>query len=310
LGNCVATASEGVRLPQVTRRGWIAGLGALALPCAATAEPYPWPLGVQLWSVKEELERDFTGTLRRLAALGYRRLEAAGWHGRTPAAFRGACEAAGLVCDSAHVSLPELHAEPERRIGEVRDAGCTLLVVSSPMPSRPLPAGVDWIDAVRLAMSAEDWRQNAGLLDRYAALAAKAGLQFGYHNHPAEFALFDERRGFDLLLAGTDPERVRFELDVAWAAAGGVDPTTLLRAHAGRFTRLHLKDVPRLPPPGQMLSDYTTLEVGAGVLPWPAVITAARAAGVTGAYVEVEAPYRRPVFDILASSRDYLQRLA
>lgn len=295
---------------DVLRTGAV-GLAAVAVPTgvvAATLAP-AWPLGVQLWSVKAEMERDLPGTLRRLARLGYRRVESAGLHGRGPGAFRRAVDAAGLRCDSAHVSMADLHADPARRIGEVRDAGADWLVCSSPLPARPLAAGMGWMRAMGEAMTADAWTRNAALLNEIAARAAKAGLKLGYHNHAFEFGRYGDRRGFDMLLADTDAALVKFELDVAWAAAGGVDPAALLRAHPGRFAFLHLKDLGRRPPVGRVADDFTTTEVGRGVLDWPGVFAAARAAGVGGAYVEQEAPYTRPVFASLAISRDYLRSL-
>ena len=99
---------------SMSRRGLLtAGLAAAAAPGLAHAKGgYPWPLGVQLWSVNAEIQQDFDGTLRKLAALGYQRVESAGLHGHTPEAFRKGVEAAGLRCDSAHVSMPALQADP------------------------------------------------------------------------------------------------------------------------------------------------------------------------------------------------------
>ncbi len=310
--------SDGMTAHDASRRNVLraAGLAGIGLALGALPEVVDaartapaWPLGVQLWSVDAELKRDFDATLRRLAALGYRRVESAGLHGRTPAAFRRAVNEAGLRCDSAHVSMPDLQADLAGRIAQARDSGVDWLVCSSPMTPRPLTPGMEWNRAIADAMTLEAWKRNAALLNATAVRARAAGLKFAYHNHPAEFGRYEGRRGFDVLLADTDPKLVRFELDVAWAAAGGRDPAALLRAHPRRFALLHLKDLKARAVPGRMASDFTTVELGRGTIDWRGVVAAARAAGVTGAYVEQEAPYVRPVFASLAVARDYLRTL-
>ena len=298
-----------------TRRAFTAALGAGlaagAWPLTASAQGgYPWPLGVQLWSVNAELDQDFDATLRRLSALGYREVETAGLHGRTPEAFRAAAESAGLHLVSAHYAMGDLLSDPERRIAEVKGMGAAWLVCSSPKPDRPLAAGVDWIPAIHQAMTLPAWEKNAAALQRLGAMAKAAGLRFAYHNHPIEFDRYDGRRGYDVLLAGTDPALVKLELDVAWAAAGGADPVALLRAHPGRFRLLHIKGLKTRPPLGRFGSDFTTGVVGRDdVIDWPAVIHAARRAGVSHAFVEQEPPHVRPIMETLAACRDSLQHL-
>lgn len=301
------------RVPGLTRRDLLrhGALGAVAasLPAGGPAAPRraAWPLGVQLWSVDAQMARNPDATLRRLAALGYRRVESAGLHGRTPAAFRRAVRAADLHWDSAHVSMADLVADPAGQIGRARDGGVDWLVCSAPLPTRPVPSGMDWNLGLIQAMSRDGWMRNADLLGRLAPRAQAAGLRLAYHNHAAESVVHEGRRGFDILLAETDPRLVRFELDVAWAFAGGQDPVALLRAHPGRFDLLHLKDVAAPPPVGQVARSFATTEMGRGAIDWRGVFDAARGAGVRGAYVEQEGPHVRPIFESLAISRDYLR---
>lgn len=297
----------------MSRRGLLAaGLATAAGPGLAKApskDGFPWPLGVQLWSVNAELERDFNGTLRQLAALGFVSVESAGLLGRSPEAFRQGLEAVGLRCDSAHAPMDQLRAKSAETIGAARDSGARWLVCSSPSPSRPLASGLDWIQAMGRAMTLDDWKRNADDLNGLGEQAAKAGLGFGYHNHPMEFGIYDGVRAYDLLLARTNPKKVSMELDLAWCVAGGLDPVALMTAHPERFKLLHLKDLKVKPAPGAMATDFSTTEVGRGVIDWKAVIAAAKAVGVRGAFVEQEAPYTRPVFESLALCRDYLEKL-
>ena len=135
-------------------------------------------------------------------------------------------------------------------------------------------------------------------------------MKLAYHNHPVEFDLYDGQRGYDVLLAGTDPALVKLELDVAWAVAGGADPVALLEMHASRIRMIHVKGLKTKPAPGRYGSDFTTGVVGAAdVIDWPSVVAAAKRAGVAHAFVEQEPPYVQPIMASLAACRDYLETL-
>ncbi|WP_236559317.1 sugar phosphate isomerase/epimerase family protein [Sphingomonas sp. T1] len=298
----------------ISRRGVIRGLAmgaaATAWSRAASARTgYPWPLGVQLWSVNAELDRDMDATLRDLARLGYREVETAGLHGHEPAAFARAITSAGLRAVSAHYSMPDLFTDAAGHIAEAKAMGVQWLVASSPRADRPLKSG-DWIPAIHDAMTLDAWKANAARLNEVGRMAHKAGLQFAYHNHPIEFDHYDGQRGFEVLLAGTDAALVKLELDVAWAVAGGVDPVALLRQHGDRIRMIHVKGLKTKPTVGTYGTDFATGIVGQGnVIAWPAVFAAAKKAGVIHAFVEQEPPYERPIMQSLVECRDYLESL-
>jgi len=298
----------------ITRRGLMGGMAA-GVACAGwtgaawAAGAYRWPLGVQLWSVNPELDADLDGTLKALARLGYREVELAGLHGRSPAAFRQALASAGLRGVSAHYAMGDLLADPEGCIAAAKGVGAEWLVCSSPKPDGPVPAG-DWIAGIRQAMTLSAWHTNAAALNRLGRMAKAAGLGFGYHNHPIEFARYDGQRGWDVLLAETDPNLVKLELDVSWAVAGGEDPVALLRRHPARFRLLHVKGLRKAPPRGTYGDDFATGPVGKGdVIAWAPVFAAARQAGVVHAFVEQEPPHTQPILTSLAACRNYLQHL-
>jgi sugar phosphate isomerase/epimerase len=297
-----------------TRRGLLAGMAAASaasvLPAAVRQQRgYPWPIGVQLWSVNAELDGDFDGVLRQLVQLGYREAETAGLHGHTPASFRQAATKAGLRLVSAHYSMPELFDDAPGHIAEAKAMGVQWLVASSPRADRPVQ-GSDWIKGIHEAMTLTAWKENAARLNEVGRMVRAAGMQLAYHNHPIEFARYDGQRGFDVLLAGTNPALVKLELDVAWAVAGGADPVQLLHDHADRIRMIHLKSLRTKPAPGQFGTDFTTGVIGHDdVIDWPAVIAAAKRAGVRHAFVEQEPPHVRPIMDSLAACRDYLEQL-
>lgn len=298
----------------ITRRAalsLVGGATAALASGAAFAAPaggiYPWPLGVQLWSVAAELDRDLAATLAALASLGYREVETAGLHGHSPAEF---LRAAGLRLVGVHLSMADLLADPAGGIGVARDLGAQWLVCSSPRPDRPLQPGVEWITAMQRAMTPDAWKTNAAALNRLGAAARGAGLGFAYHNHPFDMARFGGARAYDLLLGGTDPALVKLELDIAWAMAGGADPVALLRRHPDRVRLIHVKGLATRPRPGRMARSFATTVPGdRDVIDWRQVIAAARRAGVEHAFVEQEPPYRQPVLQSLALARDYLKGL-
>ncbi len=269
------------------------------------------PPGVQLWTVGDRLPSDFAGTLRSLYRIGYRRVEAAGWAGRTPDAFRRGVEDAGLACISCHFPMDALIADPARRLGEARDAGVRHVVASSPAPDRPVDPKKPWPVAVAEAMTLDAWRRNADAMNRIAAQARTMGLRFGYHNHPGELVSIDGRWVWDMLMRSTDPALVDFELDIGWVAAAGHDPASILRRDGARITLLHVKDIAtRVRVPGRIADDLRTTPVGSGSIDWQAVFDAAGNARIEGWFVEQEQPFVRPPLDGLRRSLSHLRSIA
>lgn len=205
--------------------------------------------------------------------------------------------------------MGDLLTNTARCIGETRDVGAGWLVAASPKPDRPVAEGVDWITAMRAAMTADSWRRNASALNDLAMKARTAGLAFAYHNHPIEFARYDGERGIDILLAHTDPLLVKWELDVAWAAAGGDDSVALLRDHRTRIRLLHAKGLKVKPAPGHYGTTFATGIIGReDAIDWRAVFTAARGI-VEHVYIEQESPHRVPAQIALALCRDELRAM-
>jgi sugar phosphate isomerase/epimerase len=297
-----------------TRRQFIAKTGLLAaaglLP-AARARPLRQPPGLQLWTVKEELARDFDGTLRALGRMGYRRVEAAGWHGRTPSQFRAALRSAGLDCVAAHHNLADLIKGTDERLAFARDVGAKYVVASSPAPSRALDPSKPWSHAVAEAMTLADWRSNAEAMERIGRRARQMGLRFGYHNHSAEFLNYDGRLPMDEIVRLTDPANVVLELDIGWVAGAGYDPVETIARYAPRIHLLHIKDLAtKERVPGKIVADESTTPIGQGSVDWPAVFRALRRAPVYGWFVEIEAPFAKPPLQSLAESLAYLRRIS
>lgn len=276
-------------IPGCRRREFLAVLAAAALsPGRAAAAPRP---ALQLYTVREPLRRDLDGTLSKLATIGYREVELAWLDGRAPEAYRAALDRAGLKAIGGHVELADITGHLPRTIATARTLGYREVV---------LP----WIP--------EDWRTPAGYA-RLAELLGSAGrrlrdegLRLGYHNHAFEFDRLQADasaadgtgpdRGYDLLLARTDPALVTFELDVYWARKGGAEPLDLFARHPGRFRLIHIKD-------GD--ASGAMVDIGRGTTDWATLLPAARRAGVAHFIAESdEAPdplaFARASFDYLS----------
>jgi sugar phosphate isomerase/epimerase len=274
-----------------------------ALPRALPAMPAGLAVGLQLYTVGEDLERDVAGTLARIAAIGYRDVETAGFAGKSAGAMAAALRKAGLSCRSAHVDIASLRGDLPARMADAKTIGARYLVVPFPM-LRPGRSG----DVVK-EMALDDWRWLADELNRIGGDVAKQGLTLAYHNHNLEFRRFGNVVAYDELLRLTDPDLVKQEMDVGWVTAAGADPLAYLAAHPGRFRLLHLKDVQPGGTPNADMQIRTT-EVGSGIIDWKRLLAAARAAGTELAYVEQEPPFARPRLEAAAMSWRYLDGLS
>jgi sugar phosphate isomerase/epimerase len=268
------------------------------------------PPGIQLWTVKEDAARDYEGTLKALARIGYKRVEGAGWHGRTPAQIRKALANAGLQMTSAHYGLQELIDKTDASIAFAKAVGARYVVASSPAPRRKLDEKKPWGEAVADAMTLEDWRWNAREMERIGRRARAMGMRFGYHNHSAELIPYEGKIPLDEIVRLTSPRNVTLELDIGWVAGAGHDPVKIINKHARRIELLHIKDlVTKERVPGKMVKDERTTVIGQGTLDWKAIFRALRAAPVHSYFVEQEDPFTEPAMQAAAKSLAYMRTL-
>ena len=300
-----------------------AGLGAGSAAAAGKARFFRrtgLPVGLQLYTLGADLRADVDRMLRQVAAIGYRTVELAGYLGRTPRELRASFDKAGLKATSSHVQARGSGPEPtladlDRLVADARVIGIQHIVLpSAPTPeridARPRPGeGVaERFARVNAQLTADDWKAVADLLNAKGAALKAAGLTMGYHNHNAEFAPVGGTTGLEILLKATDPALVSFEMDVGWVVAAGADPFALLKAHKGRFTQMHVKDVKATTKPNFAFQQDPT-EVGSGIIPWPKLLPAAYAEGVRGFFVEQEPPFARPRIEAAKISFDYLDKV-
>jgi sugar phosphate isomerase/epimerase len=303
---------------MLTRRRLLQAAGAsvvLRLSYAAAAVErggVDLKLGVQLWTVKDDLQRDYAGTLHRLSQFGVQRVELYELGGRPAAEVRDAIRGAGLECLSAHVRLWELEPDVGAQIERAHAIGIRTLVVPVPwLPPDSLRRALqgDMLRVLSEEMTDENWRRTAELLNRYGAELSKAGLQLAYHNHNIDFRRIGDRTAYEALVAATDPTLVKLELDCGWVASAGLDPVTYLQRWPQRYMALHVKDVKAGYVPNFAMQTVP-IEVGSGIMNWPAILDAAYRGGVREFYIEQEAPFVRPPLESVKISVGYVAALA
>jgi sugar phosphate isomerase/epimerase len=243
----------------------------------------PAPIGLGLYTVRADLERDFAGTLQSVAAMGYLGVETAGFPGSTPQAARRLFDDLGLTVLAAHSPLPV-----GERQNEVLDTlaalGCQRLVCPWQPPER--------------FQSRDGLQQVTDTLNEANAVCRAHGLSLGYHNHWFEFGDVDGQPAYRHLLAGLAPE-VFFEIDTYWVKVGGLDPAAVVAELGPRVPLLHIKDGP-----GER--GVPMLPVGDGIMDFPALLAAA---GDAPEWLVVELDeYAGNMLDAVRRSYDYLSQ--
>jgi len=279
------------------------------------------PVGIQLYTVGADLKRDFDGTLGEISKIGYETVELAGLLDRSPADWRRSLDRAQLQCPSTHVAARPFRGGPSLNddLGVLAEGAhimgigtvvCPSFYIPDRFSLQPQPGEEPVKMLVRLGagMTVDDWQWNAHYLNAKGAALRRLGLRFAYHNHNLEFAPLGETTAMALLIQGTDPALVSFEMDAGWVASAGVDPAALLSQYPGRFTAMHVKDMRASTRPNFQLQ-IDPCEIGQGVIDWKSLLAKAYAANVREFYVEQEPPYSKPPLESVAISFEYLNAL-
>ena len=241
------------------------------------------PIALQLYTVRDESAKDFVGTLRRVAEIGYAGVEFAGYGGLSAQELRAVLSDLGLQVAGVHAGADELRDTPDAVIDYQHEIGNSFVTIG-------WMAGHDDLAG---------WQEEAALLNQFGANLKKHDLQLCYHNHAHELAPADGVRGLDLLYQYTDPTLLQAELDLYWLQKGGANPVDYVRRYAGREPLLHVKDM-------AADAEGSFTEFGTGILDWDAIFTAAQNAGVRWYIVEQDI-CQRPSLESAAISFNNLQ---
>ena len=282
---------------MVTRRDFLqltaAGVGTLALRNISLAANTRIPLGVQLYTVREQAEKDLGAVLAHISMIGYTEVETY-WNVYTHPAkkLRSMIVDNGLSVPSGHFNYDGL----DTKLDYAKELGVQYVIC--PM----LPKDM-WT-------SADAFKKAAAQFNIWGEQVQKLGMQFGFHNHNYEFQKFGNTTGFDILTQNADPKLVCLEMDCYWITQAGQDPVAMLKKYSSRIQLLHLKDRQAGFPTTQMLgpdAEHIT-EVGSGTIDWKAVITTAEQTGVKHYFVERDNG-STPAFESLRRSYQYLYEL-
>lgn len=302
--------------PLPTRRQFLQS-GTAALVCGSTvlnsrhlfASPLGLPLGLQLYSVRDLLPKDYEGTLKQIAALGYREVEAAGFFGHSASQVKQAMSGAGLHCVSGHYPSTELHSNLDTIIGFHKELGAEYIICSFPGFKDPSRLKGTSYAAIVQSFTMDDWHWNAEQFNQIGAKVKAAGLKFGYHNHTMELGAQNGAVPFDELIRLTDPALVTIEMDCGWVTVGGGDPAAYLRKYPDRISMLHVKDFKHTDKPASVTAPPPAAELGRGTVDFRAIFQAAQKGKIKHYFVEQE-EFDIPPFEALKIDADYMKRLA
>jgi sugar phosphate isomerase/epimerase len=243
------------------------------------------PVGLQVYTVRNELAQDFVGTLRKVAEIGYEGVEVGPPPGMSARELRSLLDDLGLGTPGGHAGLNQLETDLPRVVETAHELGAKFVTVSSIPESR--------------RSDAEGWRAAARAMNDVGAQLAQHGLTLCYHNHSFEFRKFDGEYGLDILYANSDPRYVQAQLDTYWVRHGGEDPAAYIRKYSGRAPLIHIKD---------MAPDGSFAEIGEGALDWPDIFAASEEGGAVWYLVEQDT-CRRPPLESIRVSLENLRRM-
>jgi sugar phosphate isomerase/epimerase len=241
----------------------------------AAAEHRIETIGLELYTVRNELNKDFEGTLARVAKMGYKEVEFAQFFAHLPdlnptaKRAREILDANGLSSSATHIPYSALSAENLPKVIEASKVlGHSYIV--NPKVDRDVLKDPD------------GWKRAAETFNRAGEETKKAGMQIGYHNHVEEFKpLPDGKMPYDVLLAETDPKLVVMEMDIGWLHHAGADPIAYFEKYPGRFAVVHVKDFD---------ANGNMTDVGRGVIDWKAIFAKSDVAGIKHYFVEYDNP--------------------
>jgi sugar phosphate isomerase/epimerase len=256
-------------------------------------------LGVQLYTVRDQMKADFEGTLAKVAAIGYQEVEFAGYFDHSPKDVRAAIDRHGLASPSCHVPWDVLGDKWPGQIESAKIIGQSYIVCP-------------WIPE-EVRKQPDIWKRAADTFNRAGEASKKAGVQFAYHNHWFEFLPVDGKLPYDVLLEMCDPNLVKMELDLCWITVAGADPIKYFDRYPGRFPLVHVKDIKSLPKIsaaggqdfGDSLKDMTA--VGSGIIDWKKIFEQSERAGIKHYIVEHDKP--KDPFESIKTSYNYLHQL-
>lgn len=269
--------------------------GILVMPSLAF-KPLKKKVGIQLYTLRDQLPKDVKGVIRKVAAAGYKEVETYGYSvkdkfwGLDPKSFKALLDETGLKAPSGHYGM-----DTYIKTGNA-DELKSYIEAANIVGGRFIT--VPWLgDDLRSDL--DGYKNVSEKLNQAAELCKASGLKLAYHNHDFEFRPFGDSNGYQVMLKETDPNLVHFEMDLYWVVRSGNDPVKLFNAHPGRFPMWHVKDMDKNEP------SHNT-EVGNGSIDFKEIFKHSRLAGLKHAFLEQENNYVPDPFESIKKSYSYI----
>jgi sugar phosphate isomerase/epimerase len=282
---------------MITRRNFIintslAAATVLALPSLAFTMDKK-EIGLQLYTLRDELPKDVKSTLEKVAKAGYKTVETYGFSikdqfwGLSPIEVKKILDANNLKAPSGHYNLGSFLYDGN--LEEVKAAIEAAQILKNEYLTVP------WVDEP----FRNDFHKIAARLNEAGEMCAAAGLKLAYHNHDFEFQKHNGITGYEILLKETDRNLVSFELDLYWVVRSGNDPVKLFKENPGRFKLWHVKDMDKVNP-------ALNTEIGSGSVDFKTIFKEVKQSGMKHFFVEQENNYNRNAFEAIKTSCDFI----
>lgn len=292
-------------MTKISRRQFVGTTAAFAVLSfadrAALANPLGLPLGIQLYSVRDQMKVDLDEALAAVSAAGYTEVEAASLPKMSAKEIRASLDKAGLKCVSAHHAFADLHERFDEIVAYDKELGVQFIICASPGYRTPAPAGGE------RRYSLDDWEYNAEQFNAFGEKMAASGVRFGYHNHTREFVVTDGKTPYLELLRLTDPKKITFEMDCGWVMVAGADPVAIMKNYPHRISMLHVKDFKLPPNPSPDNHNMKVTELGRGSVDYrPIFAQAAKTQHIEHTFVEQES-FDMPWKESLQVDAEYMR---
>jgi sugar phosphate isomerase/epimerase len=313
----------------ISRRGFLGGCTGVAAAISAGAfatgdlyaDPLGLPIGIQLYTVGSDMDKDAPGTIKQIAAIGYKEVETAGFGSlKTAKALRQVIDDNGLKCPSAHLTFDLKNLQPA--FDDANTLGCTyatasvarmLILPMSDLASASPDQRAKIISTIMSPMTEDDCKKLVDAMNTVGAAAKKNGLMFASHNHTEQFSPVEGKTAFDYLISHTDPSSVAFEIDCGWISVAGHTPEEFINRYPGRVKMLHVKDFKAWEKGAAAGGPNSPqgMEIGQGVVDYKRIFADVKGKGIQHVFVEQEGPYSRmPAIQAAKVDYDYLHSLS
>ena len=269
---------------------------SVAVAGVGEGQSFKGPTGLQLYSLRDMFKKEGVApTLDKVRQWGFKYVELAGTYGMAPSEFKAELDKRGLVPIAGHFPYNRLRDDIGAVVKEAEALGL-------------LYAGCAWIGH-KAPFDEKQCRAAAAVFNQAGKALAEKGMKFYYHNHGYEFYSHGQGTLFDLLIAETDPRYVFFQMDVLWTILPAQDPAKLLEKYPNRWLLVHLKDLKKGVPTGNLTAKTektNDVALGTGQVDWPALFRASQKIGVKYYFIEDESP---AVVDQVPQSLRFLEQL-